>query len=240
VRERAQARNKKQRDSELLWRSVGEDENDFYSWFKLMELARFWNDPLLGGQAAAGCLAALDRAGPGALAGQAYGGELLVLIAAGLHRDDLEPSVALLARWEPGLEPSAALHLRAGELAELRKRPDEAARRFQRCLDLADRTADVQLATVRPLMGLARLALSRPGGLDLAWDFTRQALAFNPRDREALLAALAICQTAGGQALLDRFLTDHRQRHGDTDELEDARREVLALPARGATTAEIT
>ena len=78
-------------------------------------------------------------------------------------------------------------------------------------------------------MGLARLALSRPDGLDLAWDFTRQALAFNPRDREALLAALAICQTAGGQALLDQFVADHRQRHGDTDELEDARREVLGL-----------
>ena len=47
VRERAQARNKKQRDTELLWRSVGEDPNDFYSWFKLLELARFWNDPQL-------------------------------------------------------------------------------------------------------------------------------------------------------------------------------------------------
>jgi hypothetical protein len=231
VRERAQAKNKQQRDSELLWRSVGEDANDFYSWFKLLELGRFWNDPQLAQRAAEGCLAALDRAGPEALAGKPFGGELVVLIAGGLYPQDADRSAALLARWEPGLEPSAAFHLRAGELAELRRRPDEAARRFQRCLELADRTADVQLATVRPLMGLARLALGRPDGLDLAWDFTRQALSFNPRDREALLAALAICRTAGGQRLLDQFIAQHRERHGASDDLEDARRELLGLPS---------
>ena len=204
VRERAQARNKKQRDTELLWRSVGEDAE------RLLQLVQ-----------AAGAGPVLERPpagrrrrrpaawrpwtgpGRGRWPGRPFGGELLVLIAAGLHRGRPRAVAALLARWEAGagaVGRSPSARRRAGRAA---RAPDEAARRFQRCLELADRTADVQLATVRPLMGLARLALSRPDGLDLAWDFTRQALAFNPRDREALLAALAICRTAGGQPLLD-------------------------------------
>jgi hypothetical protein len=235
VRERAQARNKRQRDAQLLWRAVGDDRQDFYSWFKLAELARFWDDRQLAREAATGCLAALESGGPQALAGQPFGGELVVLLADGLHRDDPAAAGALLARWEPHLAPSAAFSLRAGELAELQRRPDEASRRFRRCLELGDVTADVQLATVRPLMGLARLAMARADGLEQAWGFIQQALAHNPRDREALLAALAICQATGGRPLVDRFVSEHRQGHGACEELEAAQRELLgpAVSAAG-------
>jgi glycosyltransferase involved in cell wall biosynthesis len=44
VRERAAARNKHERDARILRRCVDKDPSDFYSWFKLLEVARFWQD----------------------------------------------------------------------------------------------------------------------------------------------------------------------------------------------------
>ena len=47
VRAHAASRNKKARDTELLLRCLENDRNDVYSWFKLLELARFWGDRAL-------------------------------------------------------------------------------------------------------------------------------------------------------------------------------------------------
>ena len=43
-RDVAAARAKKERDLRLLAASVQADPDDWYSWFKTLELARFWDD----------------------------------------------------------------------------------------------------------------------------------------------------------------------------------------------------
>lgn len=236
TRERAEARDKKQRDSRLLRRSVTENPADFYSWFKLLELARFWSDGDMARQVASDCLPLLEGAGPTALAGEAFGGELVALLAGALHSDDPSRARQLMARWESALLPSAAFELRAGELAERQGHFQEASQRFHRCLDLEAETADVQLATVRPLMGLARIALAR-GAIDEAGALTDRALAHNGRDREALLAAVAICEARGGPDLVLRFATRHVQQHGQTEELTQTLAELapgVRLPSATA------
>ncbi len=52
VRAHAASRNKKARDTELLLRCLEHDRGDLYSWFKLLELARFWGDRVLWSEAA--------------------------------------------------------------------------------------------------------------------------------------------------------------------------------------------
>ena len=159
---------------------------------------------------------------PHGLAYQRWGGALLALVAGAAHRDDPEAALAVLDRWEPHLRPSAAFFLRQGELAELCGERERAAASFGRCLDLAEDTTDVQLATVRPLMALARLALTLPNGLERAWAFVDRALAFNHRDPEALLGAAVICRSAGGERMLAELERDYVGRYGETEELRAA------------------
>jgi glycosyltransferase involved in cell wall biosynthesis len=222
VRERALERDKKTRDVDLLTRAVAEDPGDFYSRYKLLELARFWSDDQLARTQAAECLQALERVYPDGLAHQRWGGGLLALVASAAFADEPAEGLALLDRWEPHLRASAAFFLRQGELAELAGERERAASSFARCLELADDTTDVQLATVRPLMALARLAMTLPNGLEHAWNFVERALTFNHRDPEALLGAAVICRTAGGDRLLAELERDYVGRYGETDELRAA------------------
>jgi hypothetical protein len=221
-RARAAARGKKARDQALLRAAVADDELDLYSWLKLMELARFWSDEGLGSEAAHGCLDALESIGPGALRGMGWGGELAALLSSTLHATDPRRGLALLQRLAPDVGPSAAFSLRLGQLQEQLGDSAGAEQSFRACLGLVEVTPDRELCTVRPLMGLARLALARPQGLEDAWAFTEKALAHNPRDPEALVAATAICRIAGGAPLVDQFASDYKARFGETDELREA------------------
>jgi hypothetical protein len=222
VRERAAARGKKHRDLALLQQSIVESPQDFYSHFKLLELARFWSDGDLGQTAAAACEAALTAAPPRTLEGKPWGGDLIALLAGSRHPADPARALALLARFEGQATPTAALLLRRGEWQELVGQAGPAAASFRAALTLADSATERELATVRPLMGLARLALARPGGIEEAWALTEQALAHNPRDPEALTCATSICRLAGGAALVAQFERDYTNRFGRTPELDQA------------------
>jgi hypothetical protein len=221
-RARAAARGKKTRDEELLRQALAEDPLDLYSWMKLLELARFWSDTALASEVAPACLSAIDAIGPEALRGAPWGGDLAALLATALHAEEPRRGRALLERLGVGLEPSAAYWLRLGQLQEQLGESEAAERSFRACLALATVTADRELGTVRPLMGLARLALARPQGLEDAWAFTEQALGHNPRDPEALVAATAICRIAGGAKLVNQFVTDYTAQFGETEELRAA------------------
>jgi hypothetical protein len=216
VRARAAAKDKKARDVALLERLLAADPLDLYSHLKLLEQARFWDDAALRARAAADARAAVAAA-PERLAREPHAGELLALLADGPPAGAL----ALVDRHRDAVAPSAALHLRRGELLELLGRAPEAAAEFQACLALADRTSDRQLAGVRPRLGLARLALAA-GRLDAARAGIADALALAPRDPEALLAALVLEAARGGAAALRGFADAHAARHGASPELAAA------------------
>jgi hypothetical protein len=228
VRARATARHKKARDMDLLTRCLERDPGDVYSWFKLLELARFWDDRPLWSEAAAAARGAIDRAGPLALAGRPFGGELIALCADGLHPGDARGALVFTAQWIDLIDPSAPLRLRRGELRELTGDAPGAASDFQACLALADRTPDRQLATVRPLMGLARLALAA-GDVAAADGRAREALRFGPRDPEALLLVALLARARGGEAGARALAAALRAEQGDSVELHEALGEAALL-----------
>ena len=233
VRELASARNKKARDTELLVGCVERDRNDLYSWFKLLELARFWSDRALWGEIAASLRGVLEAAGPLALAGKPFGGELVVLCADGLFPATPAATLRFIDSWAGLVDPSASLFLRRGELRELAGETAAAAADFARCRELAGMTSDHQLATVRPLMGLARLALATGDNRE-AWRRVEQALVDGPRDPEALLLAVLLCRARGGDAATQDFVASHRAAHGDSAELHEALGEAALVTGRVA------
>lgn len=228
-RERAVAKNKRERDVRILRGCVERDPADLYSWFKLAEAARFWSDgPLLGEVANAVCQH-LQGQGVAGLKLAPWGGELLVLVAQGLAADDPAGNLAVLERWAASVPASAALQYRLGELRERKGDAAGATAAFNGCLELQHVTADRQLATVRPRMGLARLALAR-NDLPLAWSHVQQALHVNHRDPEALLCAAVVQQAQAGSAGLEQFVGAYVGLHGRTVELQATLREIGASP----------
>jgi len=232
VRAHAASRNKKARDTELLMRCLEHDRNDIYSWFKLLELARFWGDRALWSEAATSVSGVLEVAGPMALVGKPFGGELIALCADGLFPvHDIASALRFINKWVGVVDPSAALFLRRGELRELAGEIAAAAADFARCRELAEVTSDLQLATVRPLMGLARLALAT-GDNNGAWRRVDMALQCGPRDAEALLLALLLCRARGGDAAVQDFVTAHAAAYGDSAELHEALGEAALVGGR--------
>jgi hypothetical protein len=231
VRARAAARDKKTRDATLLVRGLEREPGDLYAWFKLLELARFWDDRALWRQAAEAARGALDAAGPRALAGRRFGGELIALVAGGLHPDAPAAALAFIAGWADRVAPSAALLLRRGELRELAGDAAGAAADFAGCRELAAITDDIQLATVRPLMGLARLALAG-GRAEAARRHADEALQLAPRDPEALLLAALLAEARGGAAAAAELAAAQRAAHGDSAELAAALDEAARMFGR--------
>ncbi len=216
VREIAAARAKLDRDRDLLAACVAADPRDWYSWYKLLELARFWNDRDLWRETARRVAPLLAQAD---LRGHAWGGELQALCVQGAA-DDQAGQLSLLDAWAPLADPSPALHLRRGALLEGLGDLAAAAAEFTQCLALPP-GADASLSTVRPRLGLCRIAAAQ-GDLAMAGTHVREALAQGPRDPEALLAALSFAWLEGGRAARDRVVTAHRAAHGNSEELETA------------------
>ncbi len=192
VREVAADRNKKDRDLTLLRLSLEQDPADFYCRFKILEIARFWEDQDLGRQEAQACvehLAGLPTEQAQVLKNRAWSGELAAMMVQRLFSDPREGLTWLDANRHWSGE-SAAWWLQRGLLHEAAEQTDQAGEAFQRCLDLPDDAAS-QLAVTRPLLGLCRLALDR-GDRDRASILARQAANSAPTDTEALMA-LSVC-----------------------------------------------
>ncbi len=224
VREHAAARRKRERDVGILRRTLERDPSDLYAHLKLLEQARFWNDSPLRAAAAEGLLRELERGGVERLRAAHFAGELLALAVDGLGARPAE-ALAWLDGFAGLVTPSAAYELRRGELRELAGDAAGARDAFLRCLSLEAVTDDLQLATVRPRMGLARLALAK-GDLDDAAKEAAGALAFSPSDPEALLLLATLHRLAGGPGALARFAGERRAATGDSDELRAAVREA--------------
>lgn len=216
VREVAAGRDKKQRDLALLTACVERDPDDWYSWLKIMEQARFWHDQPLWRSTARQVVDRLDGPPPATLPAAPWAGELLALAARGLFVRPAD-QVAWLDRWEARVPPSTAFHVQRGLSLERAGELDRAEADFQRCRDLPAGALPMN-STVRPLLGLCRVAAQR-GDLLTAGDCVQQALTFAPRDPEALLAAVSFAWLNGGAEARDTFVSEYRHEHGDNREL---------------------
>lgn len=209
VREVAADREKKQRDEDLLRRTLAEDPTDFYCWFKLLELARFWEDkklwnsvaaevePLLAQKLAPEQLAKLKR--------NPWSGELAALISQGAFPAAAE-SLAWLERWQDQVHTGAAWHLRRAILLENLGRDKEAEAAFGACL--ADRNSGSG-HHVRALLGQCRVAV-RAENLERVMDLATKAVTLAPADPEALLAVVTFRGLMYGQQQVTDFALRHQ------------------------------
>ena len=208
VRSVASARDKKARDTELLRQALRDDPDDLYCRFKLLELARFWDDAELLAAEADAARRALERTPRARLAGRAWSGELAALVARSLSA---QPAAALawLDRQARRVETGPAWHLRRGLLLEACGRATEARVAYEACLAaVSDGGAgNGGVTPARPLLGLCRLAAAA-GDLRGAASLAAQAAADAPADPEALLAAVSF-----GAATGDDFAGSHLQAH---------------------------
>lgn len=218
VRSHAVDKGKRARDVLLLQRLIASTPGDLYAHFKLLEQARFWRDLPLWTEAAKNAEVALERS-PAQLGSAHYAGELLALVADGLHRKKPVLALQWMDRLRARVVPSAALHLRRGELLEAIAHPAAAAE-FERALQLAPES-------VRPRLGLFRLALAK-GAVAKADEQLQLALPLAPRDPEALFGAIALAQMSGGDQAARAFVEQHARAHGDSAELRAAEKELLA------------
>ncbi len=185
ARELMLAKGKRERDQRLLEKHLSADPANLYSHFKLLELARFWGDEALARRAAAAAHAVLEQSGP--IRHAPWAGELVVLVGNALWPKHPREALAWLEAFSTRITPSAAWHLRRAELYELVGHFEAARSAFVACAGLKHQLGDLQLSTVRPRMGLARLAWAE-GKLHEAFGWTQAALALAPEDPEGQFA----------------------------------------------------
>jgi hypothetical protein len=180
------ARNKKERDTTLLWGCVNEDADDLYSWYKLLEQGRFYQDEALTQKAAQGALGAINRlTDPAGM--EHFLPEMVVLLVEALTPEDPVQAQQLLYKWAERLPSSPALLHARGQHRELMGQMALAAQDFEQCLGLEGRASNRQLTSVRPRLGLARIALAR-ADIPTAQRHIQASLQLVPQDPEALLA----------------------------------------------------
>jgi tetratricopeptide (TPR) repeat protein len=204
VRSRAAAKDKKERDGALLRACLAKDPSDFYSRLKLLELARYWQDEELWRGEAQSTTDALELAGRKRLDGQPWAGELIALIAEGLFPPTSPAALLFLDGWAPRLPRSAAFFHRRGVIHEHQRHFDAARADFEACLTTGELTGDLQLHSVRPRLGLARLALEQHQP-ELALKRAKEALESGPRDPEALMAVASLTRHLIGAEALETW-----------------------------------
>jgi len=234
VRDVAAARDKKNRDLALLRRCLADDPDDLYSWFKILELARFWRDQPLWRTLAAEGVVALERCRSSARLDDAHHvlGELVVLVAQGLCAGEPGAALRFLEPWERRVPDNAPFFLFRAELREQVGHPG-AELDFRRCLAMTETTRNRQLATTRPRLGLARLAMAT-GDFAGAGQWASSALAENPLDLEALLSSVFLARRDGGAVGVETFVLGYLEDHGDSPELRQALGEEALLCGDGA------
>ncbi len=196
VRDHAAARRKQDRDTAILRRLVADDPRDLYSWYKLLEQARFWNDVALRAETGPGAAAAFDAADGAWLKSRPWSGDLAALIAAAVA-GDADRRLAWLEERCGRTAATAAWHLARGGWLEELGRIEPAREAFGAALAAAGEAP--HLAT-RAEVALARLAAAG-GDLDGAARLAVAAAARSPADAEALLAAAAFCRARGDDDL---------------------------------------
>lgn len=182
----AQARGKKERDTSLIEAVLARDPDDLYLHYKLLEQGRFWGDELLAARVAPAAMAALDRA-PDSVLGH-WAGELAVLAVDGVSALRPQEALLVLDQLRRRVPNSPAIACRIGELLESMGQFEEAAIAFGDAMKSQGPLVNKKLRTIRPLMGLVRLAIARHD-VDGATAYLRSAIEMDPRDPEVAFTA---------------------------------------------------
>ncbi len=218
VRQTMVDRDKKLRDLRMLERCLVADPDDLYVHFKILELARFWDDGPLLRRSAGTALESLRRTPTMTLRALHYGGDLIVSIVQGHFTGDLDVQLEFLNKWLGSVHPSAILFYWRGQLREqLNDRPG-AEEDFRSAMAVTD-ARDVQMSTVRPRMGLCRLAMAQ-GDIEAAIAHANHALDVNARDPEVVTASIALSQIMGGDEAARTLAREHEQLYGPSELIE--------------------
>lgn len=219
----AAKRNKKDRDLQLLRLAVQDDPRDFYARYRMLDLARFWNDKSLWKSLALAEQKNLNSSDSHLLNFllTINGAEYIGLIADGAFDREPKGTLQFITSWLPYLAPSAGIEMRCGEMCELIDRFEQAATHYLRSTQMEKTTRNLQIATTRPLMGLARIELSR-NNPSAAIQWVNAALETNPRDIEACLSAIGLHRILGGDSSVKVFVAQHERANGQTEELQHA------------------
>lgn len=226
--ERARERNKKERDTDLLWQCIGEDPADLYSWYKLLEQGQFWEDAELSEQAAEGIEQLLEEYDEVPIQLSHFFGPMVVALAIARTSYDAAGARQLVEHWCKRLPDDAALRLHRGQLREADGDFSGASEDYRHCLSLAHTTLDDQLVTTRPELGLARVAMAQ-ARLEPALAHIERALARHPRDPEALLALASLGRALGGSQGANRIAQIYADAYGDVAEMHAAWGEAAML-----------
>ncbi len=212
LKEVATSRGKKARDMGLLRRALKNDPEDLYSWFKLLEQARFWHDERAWRQAAKGCSRHFAKAVGKGLAHKPWADELTALLAQGLHnqpRNGLKwlDSLPNNLCWGPAVQLRRGLWLETvGDLAA-------AAEAFSAYHLKADELANDTLFALRSALGMCRIKAAN-GDLSGAYQQAVQACAACPTDPEALLAAVGFAPT---NEVREAWISGHLTRYPEAE-----------------------
>jgi tetratricopeptide (TPR) repeat protein len=184
-RTHANGRGKKERDVSIIEATLAKDPDDLYLHYKLLEQARFWDDEALARRASPKAMAAFDRAPESALGH--WAGELAVMMVDGLGLVTPQESLSALQIISARLPQSPAIAYRLGELFETLYRYDEARLAFNSAQKMQGTAINKQLKTIRPLMGLVRVALAT-NDMVKALEILRMVHQLAPDDPEVAFA----------------------------------------------------
>jgi len=200
----ATARGKKARDMDLLRRVLKIDPDDLYSWFKLMEQARFWNDERAWRTAAKGCGRRFEKALTRGLTSQPWADELTALLAQGLHTHP-QKGLDWLQGLPDALQQGPAVQLRRGLWLEAVGNMSAAEQAFKSCSIAANHSGTDTVFVLRSALGLCRVKAAS-GDLEAAWSQAVQACTACPTDPEALLAAVGFAPSVNAR---QDWITEH-------------------------------
>ena len=181
-----QARGKRERDVAIMEASLRQDPDDLYLYFKLFEQARLGGDQALAQRTAPLAMAAWQRVPDAAL--HYWAGELAVMLSDALWPGQTQQALAQLETLALRVPDSPAIAYRRGELLESLERLPQARAAFAAALQARGPVFNGQLRSVRPLMGLVRVALALQD-LDTARQHLQAAQAQAPTDPEVVFAS---------------------------------------------------
>ena len=218
-RSEAVGKEKKNRDLKILKIVLKENPDDLYSWYRYLDVARYWNDIALQRSAAENALKALHRIP--FKRDTPYIGDFLVLISSSLFAKKPKDQLFFLRGWQHRIDDHPALFAQMGLLYETLGKYDEAQKSYQHCLQLKGVSGELTLTTITPTLGLARIFILT-GELDHAFSFVEDALNLNPLNLEAICTGLCVVYMVDGERGIHDFTNCYKKVYGDSHELHHA------------------